>query len=781
MKLIMRPKMKRVTFIYCLVTTLLLGASGLNGQPLPQLGKSPIDKVIAALTLEEKVALVVGTGLKFGDDIDKNSPYKIPNQPIPGSLAAKSKVYIVGAIGRTLEIPRLGIPTMEMVDGPTGVSFGSRSTAYPIATALASTWDEALVTKIGQCMGNETREYGLDMLLAPAINIHRNPLGGRNFEYYSEDPLLSGKMGAAMVNGIQSQGVGASLKHFAANNQETNRIEVDAIISERALREIYLRNFEIAVRESNPWTLMASYNSVNGNLATQNHDLLTAIARNEWGYKGVIVTDWEAGKDPVAQMKAGLNLILPGPYQDTVLLQAVKAGKLSEKLLDQNISWILQGLLKTPKYRHYAYSKKPDFEANAQLARKAAAKGMVLLKNENQALPLTNRQQTIALFGNGSYETIVGGSGSGFVMMAGPTVHLANGLANRNIRISEELKQVYQAYITENTPKQNRLDLARGRKIRAPELAIDNALIERMVGQTDNAIITIARISGETTDRPIDGNFYLTAVEKTNIERITTAFHANRKTVTVVLNIGGVVETASWKQLPDAILIAWQPGQEAGNAIADVLSGAVNPSGKLTASFPIRYEDEPSAKNFPGTPVDKPKQVVYEEGIYVGYRYYNTFGVKTSYPFGYGLSYTNFRYDNLKLSSKTFNNSVDATLTVTNTGKVDGQEVVQLYLSAPAKTIEKPVQELKGFAKTKLLKSGESQIITFRVDAGKLASFYADQSAWIAEAGNYIVKAGASCEDIRVSGSFDLAKQIRVKTVTKALAPQVKVNELTKK
>ncbi|WP_167618181.1 beta-glucosidase [Maribellus sediminis] len=777
--------MKRFKIIIvglCLISVNLIPFVNVYGQGtsnLPQLGKSPIEEIIAAMTLEEKAALVVGTGLKMGEK-ESNMGFQIPNQPIPGSLADQTKVYVSGAVGRTLEIPRLGITTIEMVDGPAGPSFGSQTTAYPIATNLSSTWDVDLVYEIGRCMGNEVSEYGLDLLLAPGMNIHRNPLGGRNFEYYSEDPLLSGKIGAAMVNGIQSQGVGTSVKHFVANNQETNRIAVDAVISERALREIYLKGFEIAVKESDPWTLMASYNSVNGATATESFDLLTTIARNDWGYEGIIMSDWDTGKDPVEQLKAGLNLIMPGPYQDTVIIQAVKSGKLSEEVLDKNIAWILKNTMRSPKFKGYEYSGKPDLENNAEIARKAGAEGMVLLKNENKALPIKDKNQKIALFGNGSYVTNVGGSGSGFVMHAGPTINIIDGLINGGQSIEETSKQVYTDYIKENTPKQNMMRAIRGYIKRAVEMPVNEDLAKEISEKADIAVITIRRNSGETADRKIEDDINLTETERNNIENITNAFHALGKKVVVVLNIGGVIETASWKSIPDAILIAWQPGQEAGDAVADVITGNINPSGKLPMSFPVKYEDVSSAKNFPGTPAEKPEQVVYEEGIYVGYRYFNSFNVETSYPFGYGLSYTGFSYSNLKLSSKTFKNQIEASIQITNTGDVAGKEVVQLYITAPEKKLDKPSEELKGFAKTKLLQSGESQTISFKIDAEKLASFYSDKSSWIADEGEYTVKIGASCEDIKLSQKFNLKDDILIEKVSKALAPKVAIDEMTK-
>ncbi len=748
-------------------------------QHIPLLGKCSINEVIAAMTLEEKAAMVVGTGLKI-EKMAVGGELNIPNQPIPGSLADKTKIHVNGAVGRTLETPRLGISTIEMVDGPAGPSFGMKTTAFPIATNLSSTWDVDLVREVGNCMGNEVAEYGLDMLLAPAMNIQRNSLTGRNFEYYSEDPLLSGKMGASIVKGIQFKGVGTSVKHFVANNQETNRISIDAIISERALREIYLRGFEIAVKESDPWSLMASYNSVNGSLATENYELLTKIAREEWGYQGIIMSDWEAGNNPVKQMNAGLNLIMPGPYQDTAIINAVKNGQLKEEILDQNIAWILKNTMRFPKFRRYRFSGKPDLENSVRVARKAGADGMVLLKNENKALPLFNKTSKIALFGNGSYKTNIGGAGSGYVMRHGPIVNFIVGLKCAGFSIEEKSLKVYNDYIQKNTPIQILMQEVRGRIKRAPEMNVTSEFAEEISNDADVAIITIRRTSEESVDRKIKDDFNLSEIELSNIKNISAAFHSKGKKVVVVLNIGGVIETASWKNLVDAILIAWLPGQEAGNAITDVLTGKVNPSGKLPVTFPIRYEDEPSSKNFPGTPIEDPKQVVYEEGIYVGYRYFNTFKKETSFPFGYGLSYTDFNYSDLSLSSESFNDSIQINLTVTNSGDKPGKEVVEFYLNAPNVKLDKPSEELKGFAKTKLLNPGESQILQFNIHLRDLTSFDSNQTAWIAQKGEYEVRIGSSSEEIRLKKKFSLNDEILVQKVNKVLVPKIEINELGK-
>lgn len=742
---------------------------------IPQLGKHSIPSIVKAMTLEEKASLVVGTGMRFAGS---------------GTVIGEADGKVPGAAGNTMNFTRLGIPGTVLADGPAGVRIDPYrkddssktyyATAWPVGTLLASSWDTTLVKKVGVAFGEEIKEYGVDVILAPGMNIQRDPLNGRNFEYYSEDPIVTGYMAASIVKGIQSNGVGTSIKHFAANNQETNRNAVNAIVSERALREIYLKGFEIAVKNAQPWTVMSSYNKLNGTYTSERNDLLTKILRDEWGFKGIVMTDWYGGRDAVAQMKAGNDLIEPGnKNKSQAIIDAVNNGLLDVKLLDNNVGRILDYILKTPSFLKYKYSNAPDFKTHAEIARNAAASGMVLLKNSNYALPL-KRNLKLALFGNTSYETVIGGTGSGQVSVA-YKIPIANGLANAGFFIQEDLKISYSNHIQQDKlahPQKTALTLGTPRM--APEWEATSETIEKAAAISEVAIYTIGRNAGEGADRKVNGDFNLTDTEKTLIKNIADAFHAKGKKLIVVLNIGGAIETASWKDNADAILLAWQPGLEAGNAVADLLSGAVNPSGKLAVSFPAKYEDVPSAKNFPGTPVDHPAEVVYEEGIYVGYRYFNSFGIKPSYPFGYGISYTQFAYSDFKLSSTTFNNKLTATVTITNTGKISGKEVVQLYLSAPKKELDKPSEELKGFAKTDLLKPGASQTITFTLTSKDLASFNTNQSAWIADAGSYIVKAGASSEDIKLTKDFVLTKDIVVEKVNKALVRQVTINELKK-
>ncbi|WP_183561588.1 beta-glucosidase [Mucilaginibacter sp. SP1R1] len=759
----------------------LFAAYSVAGQSIspnvpPQLGKDPVKSIIAAMTLEEKAKLVTGMG--FGASFT--------HEPIAG----RTEVKVAGAAGATYGVPRLNIPTIIMADGPAGVRIdpvrgkdSSRTyyaTAFPVATLLASSWDTALVREVGRSFGNEVHEYGIDIILAPALNIHRNPLGGRNFEYYSEDPLLSGEMAAAMVNGIQSNGVGTSVKHFAANNQETNRNNINAVISERALREIYLKGFEIAIKKSDPWTVMSSYNKINGTYTSESYDLLTTILRNEWRFKGFVMTDWFGGKDPVAQMNAGNDLLMPGTVdQVKKIMEAVNNGQLKMEVLNKNVADILNILIKTPTFKHYAYSDSPDLKAHAIISRTSAAEGMILLKNNNNALPL-KPTTTLALFGSNSYGLIAGGTGSGAVNKR-YVISIVHGLKNAGFSINPELEKIYSEFVAAyraNHPMSKNV-LAQIKPI--AELDIAEQEVEKMADANDAAVITIGRNAGEARDRKLDEDFYLSKAEKQLIDKVSQAFHKRNKKVVVVLNIDNVIETAGWINACDGLLLAWQPGQEGGNAIADIISGKVNPSGKLATTFPVDYDDIQSSKNFPGIPVEKPLEVAYKEGIYVGYRYFNTFHVKQAFEFGYGLSYTTFKYGEVKLSSHKLIKAVTARISVTNTGKIPGKEVVELYINAPAGTLDKPQMELKGFAKTRLLQPGESQWITFTVKARDLASFHVNKESWITDAGKYELKIGASSNDIKTVGLFSIAKALTVEKVHKAVAPLTQVSDLKAK
>lgn len=735
------------------------------GPSVPQLGKASVDEVIGAMTLEEKAHLVVGTGMEgFSGD---------------SAVIGETKKLVPGAAGTTYPIERLGIPAVVLADGPAGLRInptreGDEATYYcthfPIGTLLASTWNQELVENVGKAIGNEVLEYGADVLLAPALNIHRNPLCGRNFEYYSEDPVVAGKIAAAYVRGVQSNGVGTSIKHFAVNNQETNRMGNDARVSPRALREIYLKGFEIAVKEGNPWTVMSSYNYVNGTYTSENPELLTTLLRDEWGYKGMVMTDWFGGKDALAQMVAGNDMLQPGQNkQFEAIVNGVKEGKLDEAVLDRNVKRILEMILQTPKFKGYQFSNKPDLKAHAEVTRQSATEGMVLLKNDNSALPLAQNVKNVALFGCTSYDFVAGGTGSGNVNHA-YVVSLLDGLKNVGYSIDEGLKNTYESYL-----KAEKERLSKEKKgwfmpdERPAEMALSAQIIKEQVAKSDVALITIGRTSGEFLDRKL-ADFNLSKEEQKMVQEVTKAFHAAGKKVIVVMNIGGVIETASWKNLPDAILCAWQAGQEGGNSVADVLAGKASPSGKLTMTFPVKFEDAASSANFPidleaniditnknakkGN-VKNVDYTNYEEDIYVGYRYFDSFNQKVSYPFGYGLSYTTFTYANPAIKAE--NGVYTVTVDVKNTGKMAGKEVVQLYVSAPdAAANNKPDKELKAFAKTQELKPGETATITLTVKAADLASFDEATSSWVVEAGNYKFLVGASSRDIKAELSADV-------------------------
>lgn len=732
----------------------------------PQLNKDNVEEVLGAMTLQEKAALCVGGSRMVNID----------------GIPTGSANLVPGAAGTTRAIPRLGIPATVLADGPAGLRIsptreGSSKTFYctgfPVGTLLASSWDLALVESVTEAMGNEVLEYGVDVLLAPGMNIHRNPLCGRNFEYFSEDPLLSGKMAAAYVNGIQKNGVGTSIKHYAANNQETNRNMNDAKVSVRALREIYLKNFEIAVKESDPWTVMSSYNQLNGEFTQQSHDLLTKVLREDWGYKGIVMTDWGNKEGTVKAVQAQNDLMEPGAQSEIErIIAAVKDGSLSEADLDRNVRNILNYIVRTPRFQGYKYSDAPDLKAHAAVARSAAAESMVLLRNEG-ALPLSGSEK-VAMYGVSSIDFVAGGTGSGNVNKA-YVVNMKQGLENAGFKLDQDLVDYYESYIKYNSAN-NKLNEGNSNRpllgtSKLAEIPVGSAAIKSQAKSNDVAIITIGRNAGEGADRKMMDDFELTAVERELIQNVSSAFHLEGKKVVVVLNIGGVIETNSWKDMVDAILLPWSPGQEGANAVADVLTGKANPSGKLPMTFPVNFTDHPSSANFPydytrpqnnsffrgpAQPVKDVDYTDYEEGIYVGYRHFTTSGTKVSYPFGYGLSYTDFAYSKPVVKAGT--DGFTATVTVTNTGSVAGKEVVELYVSAPAGGMDKPKLELKAFAKTRELQPGESQTLTLSVDNYSLASFNEANSSWETAAGSYKVFFSKNVDAPQCSGEYKLKK-----------------------
>jgi beta-glucosidase len=762
----------------------------MNAQP--QLRADSIEEVLQAMTLEEKAKLLVGGANNFFSD----------NAVVGGEADLVS-----GAAGTTAAIPRLGIPATVLTDGPAGVRINPTrpnttktfyATGFPIGTCLASTWNTELVSKVGAAIGNETKEYRCDVILGPGMNLHRNPLCGRNFEYYSEDPLLTGKIAAAYIRGVQGENVGVSAKHFAVNSQETDRTSVDERLSQRAARELYLRGFEIAVRESAPWTIMASYNKVNGQYSMGNHDLLTKILRDDWGYKGMVMTDWigiREGLRTVDEVHAGNDLLEPGqPKQSEEIIAGVKNGTLSIEDVDRNVRRMLEYIVKTPAFNHYAYTNAPDLKAHALITRQSAAEGIVLLKN-NGALPWNNGQiKKVALFGESSYNFLSGGTGSGCVHTP-YVVDMVEGLQNVGIQASDTLTDIYRKYIdyarvkfqAERHPARwYQLEMFGQQKYQ--DISISPILVNRMAGGADAAIITIGRQAGEGVDRDLGTEFNLSNDERQMIFDVCQAFHAEGKPVVVIINSGSVIETASWNNYPDAILCAWQPGEEGGNSIADILTGKVSPSGKLTMTWPVAATDHPSTKNFPGNidfytfetmkannrEVPGHDYTDHEEDIYVGYRYFDTFQRNVVYPFGFGMSYTTFAMSQIK-AKELKNHDIEVSVTVKNTGKVAGKEVAQVYVSAPKGVLSKPVHELKAFAKTRELKPGESQTLTMVIAKRDLASFDVTGSQWLAEAGTYSFAVGASSRDIAGQSSLRLSEY--TEKVSNALAPKKKIGK----
>lgn len=759
-------------FIFALTASMILSMD-LYAQNLPQFGQDDIDDIVKAMTLEEKVDFVVGTRragelqpfpapgmpVRPAPDLDKMLSGVNFGQLPEGAVTGFTRGKVKGAAGETYAVPRLGIPFFTFADGPAGLRIDAivegdkhtyYCTAFPSGSLLSSTFDTDLVRGVTEAMGNEVKEYGVDILLAPAINIMRSPLCGRNFEYYSEDPVLAGKIAAAYINGIQSNGVGTSLKHFAVNNQETYRNGINAILSDRALREIYLRGFQIAVEEANPWTIMSSYNKINGVLAPANKYLLTDILRGEWGYDGFVMTDWWSEGDGNDQTAAGNDMLMPGTdrqYSD--IINAVKDGRLDEALLDRNVANILRVMLRTPTAGRFDFSSAPDLKAHALVARQAATDGMVLLKNNGDALPLAPKQK-IALFGKASYDTYVGGTGSGNVNRK-YKVSLDEGLENAGFKLDKKLAGNYRKYIKDvkaTLPPDNFWTLAY-----VPEMELDDQAIADAVKNNDIAIFTIQRIAGEGDDRKtVKGDWLLSDTELANLNKITEAFHKQNKKVVVVLNMGSIIDMSSWNDLPDAILHAWLPGQEAGNAMAMVLSGEVSPSGKLPMTIAKSYDDYSSSSNFPTS--YNPATTYYTEDIFVGYRHFDHSGIEPLYPFGFGLSYSTFEYSDLDITPDKDGYKVN--VRVTNTGSRPARESIQLYVKAPGLDMVKPVKELKGFAKTAVLKPGQSETLTITIPRELMASYNEYYNKWVVEPGEYEFIAAASSADPRVTAKIEV-------------------------
>ncbi len=744
---------KKRGFYFRVIALSLILIQCRNSDTVPQLGKNSIKEVIAVMTPQEKAMLLVGadpgfprgypSGFGGADTLFDSQP------PVVGA----TRKVVPGAAGNTHAIPRLGIPSLVLADGPAGVRIDPNrqdtnitfyATAFPIETMLASTWDTTVVSDVGKAMGNEALEYGVDILLAPALNIHRNPLGGRNFEYYSEDPLVSGLMAAAFVNGVQSNGVGTSLKHYAANNNETNRMNIDVQVDQKALHEIYLKGFGLALAYSKPWTVMSAYNKINGTYCSENSYLLRQVLRDEFGFNGATMTDWFGGRNYLNQIKAGTNILMPGSsYIVAQFAEAIKNGDLDEKVVNKAIEEILSVVMKSPKFKDYKYSNTPDLELHSVVSKDAAIEGAVLLENRKNTLPIDKTGlHKVALFGIGSYETIPGGTGSGSVNSA-YSISVLQGLQKAGFTIPEKLIQENIKYIQEAKKKAGQKDWYFAPDIRLEEKAWKLAYLEQSASECDIAILTLRRTSGEFSDRALKNDFELSDTEKDLVKNLSSSFHKAGKKLVVLLNIGGVIETTSWNQNADAILNIWQPGQEGGNAVADLLLGKADPSGKLTMTFPKKYTDVPSAALFPN-PKDNPQSAIYSEGTYVGYRNYLAKNIEPQYEFGYGLSYTHFNFSDFKLVADHSKGIISVAAKVTNVGNFSGKEVLQLYVKTP----QNKYLELKAFKKTRLLKPGEAVLMEISININDLRDFNPHAGGWVLVNGNYEINLGTSCKNI---------------------------------
>ena len=770
---------KKLLSIVCLLSAISAFSAKL-------LTEKEIDELVSLMTFEEKARMLVG----FSGSNDE--------------ISHKTD----GAAGWTFPINRLGIPSINLADGPVGIRInpvsseksaimydssgiplhvgGSENeseinskycTCFPSTTALAATWNSDAAYMQGTVMGDEARCYGIDVILTPGINIMRNPLCGRNFEYYSEDPVLTGKLAAAMIRGIQEKGIGTSLKHFVANNQQTGKKYNDARISQRALREIYLKGFEICVKEAKPWTVMGSYNKIAGEFTQTNKDLMLRLLRDEWGFKGLVLTDWTVRRPTVDLLNARCALMMPGEEEIVAeIMDAIRSGAVCESTLDACVKDVLGLVAKSISAKGWK-PLKPNPEKHAAISRDIAVEGIVLLKNELRTLPLAQNTK-VALFGATAYHSIAGGTGSSNVNKS-HIIDIVDGLERAGFNINKNIASVYEKYSSEyndsihqNKAYPNWQKLSYQRVV-LPELDLTKRKdwVDTELAQSDVAVVVIGRGSGETSDRSVHNDFNISFIEQNMLRIVKESCQRHNKKMVVVMNVCGMMETASWKDLPDAILMSWFPGQECGDVIADIISGKANPSGRLPMTLPLTYGSIPSSRNYPfigqthGRNFD---YTDYEEDIWVGYRYFDTAKKKISYPFGYGLSYTEFEYSSPKIKKN--GDRWEVSITVKNIGAVAGKDVLQIYVKAPNGHIRKPESELKAFAKTKLLYAGESETVSMSFSDYDIASFDERNSKWVADSGNYVVKIGKSVEETIATLKFNLERRLEWK-VENLLAP----------
>lgn len=668
------------------------------------------------------------------------------------TLEEKASLCLGSDFWHTAPIPRLGIPAVALSDGPhglrkqpdegdhVGISGSLPATCYPTASALGSSFDPDLVRRVGEALGAEALTQGVAVVLGPGINIKRSPLCGRNFEYFSEDPLVSGVLGAALVEGVQSQGIGTSVKHYAANNQETDRLRVSADVDERTLREIYLPGFERVVTQARPWTVMCAYNKVNGVYASENPWLLTEVLRDEWGFDGLVMSDWGAVHDRVAALDAGLDLEMPPDLgvSDAAIVAAARSGELDEAVLDRAVARVLRLVDRAQRGTidvGEEATARPGFDADGHhaLARAAAAECAVLLKNDGDLLPLQpSAGDTVAVIGEFARTPRYQGAGSSQV---NPT-QVDNAVDELQAAVPDGVRVVFAPGFGIGTT------------------TVDDELAAEAVALAGRASVVVAFLGLPDADE--SEGFDRTHLDlPANQTALVGRLAAANPNLVVVLANGSAVRLSDWEQHAAAILECWLSGQAAGGAAADLLVGAANPSGRLAETLPLRLEDNPSYLNFPG----EHGHVRYGEGVFVGYRGYDALLLPVSYPFGHGLSYTNFEYADL--TTTLTGNAEDDTLavavtcTVTNTGQRAGKEVVQLYITDPDSSVARPPRELKGFAKTATLAPGEGQTVTFRLQSRDLSYWSVRQHRWVLEGGTFRLGVGASSRDLRLTTTIE--------------------------
>lgn len=714
-------------------------------------------------------------------------PYKNTALPIEqrvGDLLArmtleeKATLLSGGAWAESAGIKRLDIPAIKMADGPLGIRAWTGSsaeinkpdstepkvfaTAFPAGIALAATWNTALAEVQGRTIAQQAKALGRNMLLAPTVNISRHPLWGRNFECYGEDPYLAGRLGVSYIRGVQGEGVVASVKHFAANNQEFQRRRVDVTVDPRALHEIYLPAFKAAVQEAGVWSVMSAYNKVNSVQSSENKPLLHDILRQQWGFKGFILSDWGSTYSTVAPLAAGLDMELPGgpslqkflssPRAEAEYIRGgwltaervvaeVSAGRLAQDTVDLRAGHILRVIFASGIFDHPSVaSGEVDTPEQQAVARQIAAESIVLLKNDRVVLPLDPAGiKSIAVIGPNAAVARTGGGGSSLV---------------RPLRVITPLEAIRQRAGSDIT-----VEYALGVSMAGEHPHKDNSVARarqlmdasKLAAGADVAIVVVgryAKLEGESVDI---GSMDLPSGQEELIQAVAIA---NPNTI-VVLNTGSPVTVSRWLPKVPALLTMWYGGQEGGAALASVLFGDANPSGKLPVTFPTCWEDSPAYGNYPGENLG----VNYAEGIYVGYRYFDKNNLQPQFPFGFGLSYTTFDYSKLTVAASDQGNRIaDVSMQVRNTGARAGAEVVQLYVHDAHSHIDRPLRELKGFARVEL-QPGEAKTVNFPLDLSALSYYSAAQADWVAEPGQFIVQLGASSRDIRLEAHHELKQQ----------------------